>query len=217
MYNCGKSWWNPPSRCVYLYQSILCSSGRWKGSLCVWLQQQDGGGVPLSRGGQRSGPSGSRHCHAGQLWPSGWTLIKFEHCFFSFLSIHFNIVWPHQVTLPPLRLLSTPGPAHCSCSAKAGVPITADRGQRRSDHREPAHVLLPACGHCFSWLHHSGLPSGGFFSQGSKGCCWLDSPRVTVQHRVQWFWCCHLDSSFLFFHKQEVVRYTQDLQKEAQI
>lgn len=103
--------------------------------------------------------------------------FKFKSFFFSTSS--FNLVSLHQVTLPPPYLISETGSAHCSWSTEARVPITANRGQWRSDNWEPAHVFLPACRHYFSWLHHSGLPSCGFLSQGSKALCWLNKSRVT--------------------------------------
>lgn len=105
-----------------------------------------------------------------------------------------NIALLHRVTRPPPRLISETGTACCSRRAEAGVPIAADRGQWRCDHREPADVFLTACGHYFPRLHHSRLPSCRLFSQGSKARC-LNKPRVTNDtSRVQ----LTLDSLFLF-------------------
>lgn len=70
------------------------------------------------------------------------------------------------------------GSPHCIPSLKGGVPISTDRSQWRNHYREPADVFLPTCGHHFSWLHYTGLPSGGFFPQGSKACCWLRNPGM---------------------------------------
>lgn len=91
------------------------------------------------------------------------------------------------------------GSPHCSSSLKGGVPISTDRGQWRSHYREPADVFLPTCGHHFPWLHYTGLPSGGFFSQGSTACCWLKNPgmmtntsRMYYQIRKEEVVCCIL-------------------------
>lgn len=54
-------------------------------------------------------------------------------CYFLSIILHYYSVSMHKLTRPLLYLISETGSAHCSWSAKAGVPFSADRGQWRSD------------------------------------------------------------------------------------